>query len=95
MGDLIGSGLTMPNLRETSLISSPVRFAPFLHKYVMSLAPLLLTLPAFAFSALKPLLRIESAGEKKGEGGRRERESEPYCRSHIPTALMADGAVVI
>ena len=73
MGGLIGFGLTAPDLRKTSLISSPVRFAPFLHKYVMSLAPLLLTLPAFAFSAFEPLLRTESAREKKGEERERER----------------------
>ena len=76
MGGLIGSGLTAPDLMETSPISSPVRFAPFLHKYVTSLAPLLLTLPAFAFAALEPLLGTESAGEKEGEGRGRERESE-------------------
>ena len=53
----------------------------------MSLAPLLLTLPAFAFTALEPLLGTESTGEKKGEGGgeERERESEStrYRRSRI------------
>ena len=68
MGGLIGSRLTAPDLRETSPISSPVCFTPFLHKYVTSLAPLLLTLPAFALSAFKPLLKTESAGERKGEG---------------------------
>ena len=66
LGGLIGSGLTALDLRETSPISSPVHFSPFLHKYVTSLAPLLLTLPAFTFSAFEPLLRTESAGEKKG-----------------------------
>ena len=76
MGGLIGSRLTAPDLRETSPISSPVCFTPFLHKYVTSLAPLLLTLPAFAFSALEPLLRIESTGEKKGEERARERERD-------------------
>ena len=84
MGSKIGSGLTAPDLRETSPILSPVRFAPFLHKYVMSLAPLLLTLSAFAFTALEPLLGIESAGEKKGEGRGREGESEAYRCSRIP-----------
>ena len=58
----------MPDLRETFSISSPARFASFLHKYAMSLAPPLLTLPAFAFAALEPLLGMESTREKKGEG---------------------------
>ena len=71
----------MLDLRETFLISSPAHFAPFLHKYAMSLAPPLLTLPAFAFAALEPLLGIKSTGEKKGEG--RGREGEAYRRSHI------------
>ena len=95
MGGLIGSRLTAPYLRETSPILPPVHFAPFPHTYVSSLAPLLLTLPAFAFSALNLLLRTESTGEKKGEGGGREGGSEPYRRSHIPTALMGGGAVII
>ena len=85
----------MLDLRETSPISSPVHFIPFLHKYVSSLAPLLLTLPAFAFSALELLLRIESAGEKKGEGGGREGEREPYRRSRILHRTMVGGAVVL
>ena len=76
MGGKIGSRLTVSNLRETSPITSPVRFAPFRHKYVTSLAPPLLTLPTFAFAALEPLLGTESAGEKKGEGRERERAGE-------------------
>ena len=68
MGGKIGSGLTVPDLGETFPISSLARFTSFLHKYAMSLAPLLLTLPAFAFAALEPLLGTESTGEKKGEG---------------------------
>ena len=74
MGCLIGSRLTVPDLRETSPILSHIHFAPFPHKYMTSLAPLLLTLPTFAFSTLVSLLRTESAGEKKGEGQGRERE---------------------
>jgi hypothetical protein len=58
----------MLDLRETSPISSPDYFIPFLHKYETSLAPPLLTLAAFAFAAFELLLRTESAGEKKGEG---------------------------
>ena len=57
MGGEIGSGLYAPDLRETSPISSPSGFILPLHKYVKSLAPPLLTLPAFAFAASKPLLR--------------------------------------
>ena len=61
----------------------------------MSLAPLLLTLPAFAFSALNLLLRTESTGEKKGEGGGREGGSEPYRRSRILHHAMAGSVVVL
>jgi len=45
---------------------------------MMSHAPPLLTLPAFALSTLERLIRIEeeSAREKKGEGGGKERERE-------------------
>ena len=75
MGGKIGSRLTVPDLRETFPILSPAHFTSFLHKYATSLAPPLLTLPAFAFAALEPLLGTESAGEKKGEGRERERES--------------------
>ena len=83
MGGKIGSGLTMLDLRETSPILSPVCFAPFLHKYVTSLTPLLLTLSAFAFTALEPLLGTESTEEKKGEGRGREGESKAYHHSRI------------
>jgi len=76
MGCKIESRLTISDLRETPLISLSVRFIPFLHKYATSLAPPLLTLPAFAFAALEPLLGSESNGEKKGEGRGRERERE-------------------
>ena len=70
--------------RETSPISSPDRFVLSLHKYETSLAPPLLTLPVFAFSAFEPLPRIESVGEKKGE--ERERERETYrCSPHSPS----------
>ena len=93
MGGLIGSGLTAPDLRGTSPVSSLVHFAPFLHKYVTSLTPFLLTLPAFAFSASKPLLRIESAGEKKGEGRGRERERLTAVVI-FSIALMASAVVI-
>ena len=77
MGGKIGSRLTVPDLRVTSSISSPVHFIPFLHKYATSLAPPLLTLPTFAFVALEPLLGTESTREKKGERDRlKERERE-------------------
>ena len=106
MGGLIGSRLTAPDLRETSLVLSPIRFAPLPHKYMMSLAPLLLTLPTFAFSALERLLRTEeeSTGEKKGEGGGKARERErerEIARARLTavatfsTAPMAGGAVVL
>ena len=68
MGGKIGSGLTISDSRETSPILSPIHFTPFQHKYATSLAPPLLTLPAFAFAAPELLLGTESAGEKKGEG---------------------------
>ena len=92
MGGLIGSELTVPDLRETSPISSLIHFAPFLHKYMMSLAPLLLTLPAFASATLEPLLGIESAREKKGEGGER---ASLTAIATFSTAPMAGGAVVV
>ena len=100
MGGKIGSGLTVSDLRETSLISSPVRFVPFLHKYATSLAPPLLTLLAFAFAALEPLLGTESTGEKKGEGGGRERErgiakALLTTVAAFSTASMAGGTVVV
>jgi len=84
----------MPDLRETSPISSPICFIPFLHKYATSLAPPLLTLPAFAFAALEPLLGSESTGEKKGEG-RGERESEVYRRSSILHYAMVGGPIIL
>ena len=88
----------MPDLRETSPVSSPIRFVPFLHKYVTSLTPPLLTLPALVFSASKPLLRTGSAGEKKGEGRGREgeRERETYRHSSIPPPrTMAGGPIIL
>ena len=66
--------LLCPDSRETSLISSPDHFVLSLHKYEMSLDHPLLTLPVLVFSAFEPLPRTESAGEKKGEEGARERE---------------------
>ena len=93
MGGLIGSGLTAPDLRETSLVSLPIRFAPFPHKYITSLTPLPFTLPTFAFAALEPLLGTESAGEKKREGRERERARLTIIVA-FSTALMA-GAIVI
>ena len=95
MGGKIRSGLTMPDLRETFPILSPARFTPFLHKYAMSLAPPLLTLPAFAFAALEPVARIR---EHRGEGRRareREREREIYRRSSILHRAMAGGPVIL
>ena len=92
MGGLIGSGLSVPNLRETSPISSPVCFVPFLHKYVMSLTPPLLTLPIFAFSAFEPLQRTENAREKKGEERERERLT---AVTHILHHAMASGPPII
>ena len=81
--------LLCPDLRETSPILSPDRFVLSLHKYETSLDHPLLTLPVLTFSAFEPLPRIESAGEKKGEEGAREREREAretYRRSpHSPS----------
>ena len=54
MGGKIGSGLTVPDLRETFPILSPARFASFLHKYAMSLIPP--SLPSL-HSLLLPLSR--------------------------------------
>ena len=85
----------MLDLRETSPVSSPVCFIPFLHKYITSLAPPLLTLPALVFSASKPLLRTGSAEEKKGEGRGRERGREIYRRSSILHRATAGGPVIL
>ena len=84
----------MPDLRETSPISSPVRFAFILHKYVTSLAPPLLTLPTLALPSLSRCQSREPREEEGREARRRERERltavvEPSI------ALMAGDIVVI
>ena len=82
MGGDIGSGLYAPDLRETSPISSPVYFAFILHKYAMSLAPPLLTLPALAFAALEPLPERRAPGRRRETGeAERERERGTHRRS--------------
>ena len=79
MGSKIGSGLTAPDLRETSPISSPVRFAFTLHKYATILAPPLLTLPVLAL----PYLSCRQSRVRREEEGKeaRQRERETHRRS--------------
>ena len=94
MGGKIGSGLTVPDLGETSPISSPVRFAFTLHKYATSLAPPLLTLPVLALPSLSRRQSREPREEEMKEVRQRERERLTVV-VEPSTALMAGDIVVI
>ena len=94
MGSLVGSGLTTLDLREISPVSSPIHFTPSLpHKYVMSLAPSLCTLPAYVRPFCPRAVAKNRGRERRREVGRRGRkgerererdsESTPYRRSCI------------
>ena len=83
-------------MRETSPISSPVRFTFTLHKYATSLAPPLLTLPILALPYLSHRQSREPQEEERKEARQRERERERLTVVVEPsTALMASDIVVI